>query len=103
MGNEEKMADNCKKVMKCSCSAAVICQTSTSNMISKNHPCSKESVFENADRPTSGDLDKQVKLFNMAARVPCVQTCSRALNERDLLTLVCTMTVTPLMTFFGNT
>ena len=69
-------------------------------MICKNHPCSKESVFENADRPTSGDLDKQVKLFNMAARVPCVQTCSRALNERDLLTLVCTMTVTPLMTFF---
>ena len=36
----------------------------------------------------------------MAARVPCVQTCSRALNERDLLTLVCIMTVTPLMTFF---
>ena len=29
-GRGRKMADNCKKVMKCSCNAAVICQTLTS-------------------------------------------------------------------------
>ena len=28
-GRGRKMADNCKKVMKCSCNAAVICQTLT--------------------------------------------------------------------------